>query len=100
MPVADMDLTLSAILGMHSDPGKIELDPERIRDITDDVMVDGRMQVLPAAYWATTTMPERALFGHRHGIYLFPTVELVEYLKQRIALRAAIEVGSGNGVLA
>lgn len=79
----------------------IELDPATTRDLTPEVMGDdGRMRVLPAAYWAATTMRERALFGHRNGIYSFPTVELVDRLRQTIDNRPAIEIGAGHGVLA
>jgi hypothetical protein len=82
-------------------PGTSVLDPTRIRDISPDVLDDaGRLRVLPAAYWADTTADERALFGHRHGIYSFPTVELVEHLRDLIGGRSAIEVGAGHGVLA
>lgn len=77
------------------------LDPEHIRDIASEVL-DGqcRLRLLPAAYWATTTADERALFGHRHGLYSFPTVELVELLRGIIGGRSAIEIGAGHGVLA
>lgn len=77
------------------------LDPKSIRDIAADVLDNqGRLRVLPAAYWATTTPEERALFGHRHGLYSYPTVELVEYLRDLIDGRSAIEIGAGHGVLA
>lgn len=77
------------------------LDPSRIRDLAPEVLDgDGRIRVLPAAYWAGTTMEERALFGHRHGIYSFPTVELVDHLRSVIGDRTAIEIGAGHGVLA
>lgn len=77
------------------------LDEARIRDIADEVLDEsGRIRVLPAAYWMTTTVQERALFGHRQGIYSFPTVELVEYLRALIDGRSAIEIGAGHGVLA
>lgn len=78
-----------------------ELDHHDIRDISSEVLGwDGRLKVLSADYWLTTTAEERALFGHRYGYYGFPTVELVEHLKELIGDRKAIEIGSGNGVLA
>lgn len=77
------------------------LDTERIRDISPEVLgPDGRLKVLPASYWKTTTTEERALFGHRHAIYQFPTEELVARLLEIIDGRAAIEIGAGSGVLA
>lgn len=77
-----------------------QLDPTATRDITGDVFEAGRLRVLPAAYWATTTAEERALLGHRHGLYSFPTVEFVDHLRDLIGGRPAIEIGAGHGVLA
>ncbi|WP_157266404.1 hypothetical protein [Azohydromonas aeria] len=77
------------------------LNPASTRDLTTDALESpGRPRVLPAAWWATTTPDERALFGARHGIYSFPTVELVSWLQEFIAGRTAIEVGAGHGALA
>lgn len=78
-----------------------ELRPDEIRDIRPRALgADGRLLVLPAAYWATTTRDERALFGYRQGLYSFPTVELVEHLVAEIGDHTAIEIGAGHGVLA
>jgi hypothetical protein len=78
-----------------------ELDPAKIRDIAADVLDDqGRLRVLPASYWASTTPAERGLLGHRYGLYSFPTTELVEHLRGIINGRSAIEIGAGHGVLA
>lgn len=78
-----------------------QLDPSQVRDISPEVLDEaGRLRVMPASYWAGITPHERALFGHRQGIYSFPTVELVEHLRELIAGRRAIEVGAGHGVLA
>lgn len=77
------------------------LDPSRIRDLAPLVLNEqGQMRVLPAAFWAGTTLSERSLFGHRQGIYSFPTTELVEYFKDLIDGRVAIEIGAGHGILA
>jgi hypothetical protein len=89
------------IKSFFPDAGTVEMDPSKIRDISDEVLDDrGRIQVLPAEYWASTTQQERMLFGHRHGIYGFPTVELVERLEEIIGQQSAIEIGAGHGVLA
>jgi len=81
--------------------GTYEVDPTTVRDIAPEVLGDdGRLKILPAAYWADTTPAERMLFGFRHGIYSFPTVELVERLREIIGGRVAIEIGAGHGVLA
>lgn len=75
-------------------------DVAAVRDLTPDVLDrDGRMRVLPASYWAATTVMERAVFGNAHGIYAFPTVELVQRLTELIGGRTAIEICAGHGVL-
>jgi len=61
---------------------------------------NGKLQVLPSAFWREYQQVEIAAFCVMHGFYLIPTTELVEWLRERIAGRTAIEVGSGNGVLA
>lgn len=75
--------------------------PDQVRDLAPDVLDEqGRLRLLPAEYWAATTWQERALFGHRHGIYGLPTIELVEHLRAIIGDRRAIEIGAGHGGLA
>ena len=77
------------------------LDPSKIRDLSSLLLDgDGRFRVLPASAYEGTTPEERLLFGVRHGIYGFPTTELVDFLRERIDCRLAIEIGSGNGVMA
>jgi hypothetical protein len=77
------------------------VDPRQIRDLRPLVLgADGRLQVLPAAFWERTTPNERALFGANTGLYSFPTTELVERLREIIGARTAIEIGAGHGVLA
>lgn len=61
---------------------------------------EGRVVVHPAEYWRQFTQPEIMNFCVQHGIYCIPTVELVEWLRGEIGDQRAIEIGSGNGVLA
>lgn len=77
------------------------LDPTTIRDISG-LLLDpaGRLRVLPTAELEQTTALERALFGIRHACYVLPTQELVAHVKDLIGARTALEIGSGNGVLA
>ena len=81
--------------------GAFALDPKQVRDISP-FMLDarGRLRVVPPSTLASTTPDERLLFGVRHGAYSFPTEELCDYLRERIAGRRAIEISAGNGVLA
>lgn len=91
------------IHGVHAGPVRdvFEVSPVMTRDISGEVLDErGLPRVLPASYWATTTPDERAVFGHRYGLYSFPTVELVDYLRDLIGGRPAIEIGAGHGVLA
>lgn len=82
-------------------PDSREIVTTGIRDLAPDALDErNRLRLLPAAFWAETTVDERALFGHRHGLYSFPTIELVEYLDAFIGGRTAIEIGAGHGVLA
>ncbi len=77
------------------------LDLRNIRNIAPLVNdLGGRPRVMPAAFYASTTLEERAAFGVRHAAYCLPTEELVSWLKKLIGNRSAIEIGSGNGVLA
>ncbi|QRF60983.1 hypothetical protein [Variovorax sp. UC122_21] len=77
------------------------LDPERTRDLAHLLLdAEGRLLVRDARELAQTTAEERLLFGVRHGIYGLPTVELLEFLRARLAGRSAIEIGAGHGVLA
>jgi len=61
---------------------------------------DGRLVVHPAEFWQQFTQNEIAVFCVRHAFYCLPTQELVAWLKQEIGTQTALEIGSGNGVLA
>ncbi|GHD04994.1 hypothetical protein GCM10007320_66480 [Pseudorhodoferax aquiterrae] len=56
--------------------------------------------MVPASVLQRTTAQERLVFGIRHGLYSFPTEELVAFLANRIRGRSAIEIGAGHGCLA
>ena len=77
------------------------INPDQVRDISGLLLdADGSIRVTPAATFKATTAEERLLFGVRHGIYGFPTGELIAFLRQRIDGRSAIEIGAGHGILA
>lgn len=77
------------------------LDPRNIRDLAPDVIdADGLPRVMPASYYASTTPEERALLGHRYGLYGLPTIELCDWLTEFIGGRNAVEIGAGNGAMA
>lgn len=77
------------------------LDASTIRDISGELLDEhGVLRVMDASFYARTTWQERALFSSRHGTYVLPTHELIEYLRGVIAGRCVIEIGAGNGVVA
>jgi hypothetical protein len=76
-------------------------DPSKVRDLRPLALdSNGEIRIMPASFWAETTVNERAMFGALTAAYGFPTIELVEWLKREIGDRRAIEIGAGNGVLA
>lgn len=92
---------VAAASGYAAPPETFTIDLATTRDISAGALDgNGRLRVLPAAFWAATTPAERAAFCHFQGAYLLPTVELVEHLRTLIGGRRAIEIGAGNGVLA
>jgi hypothetical protein len=71
------------------------------KDLTTDVLDDqGVLKIMPASYYASTSNISRGMLGGKYGHYVLPTIELVEFLRSYIGDRSAIEIGSGNGVLA
>lgn len=71
------------------------------RDVTPEVFDDaGQFRVMHSDYWRTTTSAERGLLAMNHAMYVLPTIELIDRLHDLIAGRAAIEIGSGSGLLA
>jgi hypothetical protein len=76
----------------------VTLDSNSIRDLAP--AAPGRPRVMPAAFYRGTSIADRAVFGARHGLYGLPTVELIDWLKEKINGRTAIEIGAGHGVLA
>jgi len=62
---------------------------------------DGRLKVLPADTYKQFPHEHIIQFAHDHGIYGFPTSELLEFIAEELGAsrRNAIEIGAGNGVL-
>lgn len=56
----------------------------------------GTLQPMPAEFWAKMPRKSRQVFGHYHGLYSFPTVELIATLKAMLPA-ATLEIGAGNG---
>lgn len=82
---------------------RIELDAEAQRILDAEALVNGDLQVMPADFFRQFRQEDLSGFCHRHGLYLLPTIELVELIDRLILqispTRSAIEIGSGNGAL-
>lgn len=78
------------------DPRQLRRDPAT----SGALDITGSLIVHPAAFWQGFNQVEITHFCQRYGYYCIPTVELVDWLRERIAGRKAIEIGSGSGVLA
>jgi hypothetical protein len=71
------------------------------RDLAPDILdASGRLKIMPASYYESTTPQERIAFCVKHGVYNLPTHEQVDALRDIIGSKRTIEIGSGNGVLA
>lgn len=60
---------------------------------------DGRLQVLPHAFWQQFSQAEIGNFCVQRGLYCIPTTELIDWLKGQIGDRRALEIGAGHGTL-
>lgn len=63
-----------------------------------DLYKDGFLQVKPFSYFKDIPRNDLMYFFNRHGIYVYPTLELIEWLKKNI-VGSAIEIGAGHGTI-
>ncbi|HEY9879016.1 MAG TPA: hypothetical protein V6D29_11200 [Leptolyngbyaceae cyanobacterium] len=75
-------------------PGEIESLDAQIWDIDKNIP-----KLLPAAFYKDIPLQSLRAWCVRRAIYQIPTIELVDWLKNKIAGKRAIEVGSGNNGL-
>jgi hypothetical protein len=78
----------------------IRTDPCALRRL-DELLLDeaGHMRLLPAAVLYDQDPVVLRTWANQRGRYGLPTAELVDWLRDRIAGRKAIEVGAGMGDL-
>ena len=78
----------------------IRLDWHELKDI-DAKLLDptGRMQLHPASFYQTFKPDTLRGWANLRSRYTLPTTELVEWLREQIAGRTALEVCAGNGDL-
>jgi hypothetical protein len=67
----------------------------------DPLLLDahGQLAVLPAACYAAIEHDHLRTWAHKHGVYQFPTAELIDWLRAKIAGVKAIEIGAGVGAI-
>lgn len=73
-----------------------QIDSSFIRILEKDVFAGGMLKPMPFFFWEAVGNHARNTFMHKHGIYVLPTTELIDWLRQNI-IGSAIEIGAGNG---
>ncbi len=74
---------------------------ERYAELEQLVMESqGIPKMVHASVFDDFSREDASILMVKHGIYVFPTYELAEFISTKIAGRSAIEIGAGNGVMA
>jgi len=73
------------------------------RDVSylNEILLDeqGLLRVLPYEQIAGIEHEDILFFCNKHAIYQIPTQELIDWLREQIGDRSAIEIGSGHGAI-
>lgn len=69
-----------------------------ISGLEKEVIDDGKLIIKPFDFWKNRDKNEINYFLLQHGIYVIPTTELINWLKENI-IGNAIEIGAGNGAI-
>lgn len=81
----------------------LQMDPKSLIEVIELskhlLNEEGRLLLLTAADYDQINPSHLRLFCHFYARYGLPTVELVEWLRERIGSRSAIEIGAGSGDL-
>lgn len=72
------------------------VDRNLMEKLEAEALEDGKLKILPFSFWDGIDENLRNVFLLNHGIYVLPTTELIDWLKQYI-VGSAIEIGAGNG---
>jgi len=67
----------------------------------DKLLLDQNGMLHPVAAEELLALPHNHLmiWGNKNGVYTYPTIELIEWIKEKIAGRSAIEICAGTGVM-
>jgi len=74
--------------------------PPRDTSYLDRLLLDedGYLRVVPSEVYEGIDWVDLRVWCHKRAFYGLPTTELIEFLREQIGDRTAIEIGSGNGV--
>jgi len=71
-----------------------------LTDLTKEVIDEnGLLKVKPYSFYQNIDSNELKYFMHQNAIYVLPTTELIDWLKENI-VGTAIEIGAGHGAIA
>jgi hypothetical protein len=84
-----------------ADAPMLSADPVDLLNLIRDVLdpVTGRIRLLPAAVWQSLDPQLLQVWAYHATRWSIVTVELVDWLRDRIGGRRAIEIGAGSGDL-
>lgn len=71
---------------------------EDISSVENQVFDGGVLKVMPSSFYKSLDENKVKLLMWKHGIYVLPTKELVDWLKENI-IGGAIEIGAGVGTI-
>jgi hypothetical protein len=60
---------------------------------------DSHLIVKPASFYRNIPQDHLSLWGHVHGVYCLPTVELIDWLSNHLEVNKTIEIGAGIGTI-
>lgn len=85
----------------YTETVNVSLLPSQDTEHLDSILLDesGFCRPLPAAELRRIGRDQFRIWCARNAVYAYPSLELVEWLRELIAGRPAIEVGAGNGHL-
>lgn len=74
-------------------------DSERYKEIQEKIFKDYNYQIPPASFFKEFASEDLQIFGVRTGLYTFPTLELIEFLRPWIVGKKAVEICAGYGII-
>lgn len=82
-------------------PSSLDLsrETEVLERLDTACLVNGILQVMPSQFYEGIAQHDLSLWCVRRGLYCLPTLELVNFVRDQIGDRDAVEIGVGNGAL-